>query len=204
MGLPAGDPERLFERFFRSPQAVNAHIPGTGLGLFIARAIVDAHSRPDLGVAPRERRDDIPHRAPGAAPDHPRRPGARRMSAIRVLVADDDDDILLLVATRLRRDGYEIIEARDGDEALVLLREHVPAVAVLDVGMPGLDGLQVLEAIRASDELAGIRVLLLTAKAQEQDVRRGYAAGADGYMKKPFSPAALSQAVRDLLDGATG
>ncbi len=123
------------------------------------------------------------------------------MNPIRILVADDDDDILLLVATRLRRDGYEIIEARDGDEALVLLREHVPAVAVLDIGMPGLDGLEVLQAIRASDDLAAIRVLLLTAKAQEQDVRRGYAAGADAYMKKPFSPAALSQAVRDLLDG---
>ena len=123
------------------------------------------------------------------------------MTPTRVLVADDDDDILLLVATRLRRDGYDIIEARDGNEALALLREHVPAVAVLDIGMPGLDGLDVLRAIRASDELAGIRVLLLTAKAQEQDVRRGYAAGADGYMKKPFSPAALSQAVRDLLGG---
>lgn len=122
------------------------------------------------------------------------------MSPIRILVADDDDDILLLVATRLRRDGYEIIEARDGDEALALLREHVPEVAVLDIGMPGLDGLEVLEAIRASAALAGIRVLLLTAKAQEQDVRRGYAAGADAYMKKPFSPAALSRAVRDLLD----
>ena len=122
------------------------------------------------------------------------------MSPTRILVADDDDDILLLVATRLRRDGYEIIEARDGDEALVLLREHVPTLAVLDIGMPGLDGLEVLQAIRASDELAGIRVLLLTAKAQEQDVRRGYAAGADAYMKKPFSPAALSQAIRDLLD----
>lgn len=118
---------------------------------------------------------------------------------VRVLVADDDEDILLLVSTRLRRDGFEIIEARDGDEALALLREHVPTVAVLDIGMPGLDGLEVLEAIRESAELAGIRVLLLTAKAQEQDVRRGYAAGADAYMKKPFSPAALSQAVRELI-----
>ncbi|HKI92966.1 MAG TPA: response regulator [Gaiellaceae bacterium] len=121
------------------------------------------------------------------------------VSTVQVLVADDDEDILLLVSTRLRRDGFEIVEARDGNEALALLREHVPKVAVLDIGMPGLDGLAVLRAIRESDELAGIRVLLLTAKAQEQDVRRGYAAGADAYMKKPFSPAALSQAVRELV-----
>ena len=62
------------------------------------------------------------------------------MTPTRLLVADDDNDILLLVATRLRRDGYEIIEARDGDEALRLLREHVPAVAVLDIGMPDSTG----------------------------------------------------------------
>ena len=120
---------------------------------------------------------------------------------VRVLVADDDEDILLLVSTRLRRDGFEIIEARDGDEALALVREHVPTVAVLDIGMPGLDGLAVLEAIRGSDELAGVRVLLLTAKAQEQDVRRGFEAGADAYVKKPFSPAELSAKVRELADG---
>ena len=67
--------------------------------------------------------------------------------------------------------------------------------------MPGLDGLEVLEQIRADDELAGTRVLLLTAKAQESDVRRGYEAGADAYVKKPFSPAELSTRVRELLDG---
>jgi DNA-binding response OmpR family regulator len=117
-----------------------------------------------------------------------------------VLVADDDDDILLLVTTRLRRDGFEIIEARTGNEALVLAQTRRPDVAVLDVGMPGLDGLEVLERIRADDVLSGMRVLLLTAKAQESDVRRGYDAGADAYVRKPFSPAELSARVRELLD----
>jgi DNA-binding response OmpR family regulator len=120
-----------------------------------------------------------------------------------VLVADDDDDILLLVTTRLKRDGYEIVSARNGSEALELAKRHVPRVAVLDVGMPGLDGLQVLEAIRADESLAGTRVLLLTAKAQESDVRRGYDAGADAYVKKPFSPAHLAARVAELYgDGA--
>jgi DNA-binding response OmpR family regulator len=117
-----------------------------------------------------------------------------------ILVADDDDDILLLVTTRLKRDGFDVIEARSGGEALTLARERRPDVAVLDVGMPGLDGLEVLARIRADDALRGMRVLLLTAKAQESDVRRGYDAGADAYVRKPFSPTELSARVRDLLD----
>jgi DNA-binding response OmpR family regulator len=117
-----------------------------------------------------------------------------------VLVADDDEDILLLVTTRLRRDGFDIISARSGDEALALVRERRPALAVLDIGMPGLDGVQVLEQIRADDDLRAMVVVLLTAKAQESDVRRGFDAGADAYVKKPFSPADLSARVRELLD----
>ncbi len=119
-----------------------------------------------------------------------------------VLVADDDDDILLLVTTRLKRDGFEVIQASSGDRALELARERRPVVAVLDIGMPGLDGLQVLEQIRADEELRETKVLLLTAKAQESDVRRGYDTGADAYVKKPFSPADLSTRVRELLDDA--
>lgn len=122
------------------------------------------------------------------------------MSGPTILVADDDDDILLLVTTRLRRDGLEVVAAHRGDDALALAREARPAVAVLDIGMPGLDGLQVLEQIRADASLRETRVLLLTAKAQESDVRRGYAGGADAYVKKPFSPAELSARVRELLD----
>jgi len=121
-----------------------------------------------------------------------------------VLVADDDDDILLLVTTRLKRDGYEIVSARNGTDALELARRHSPRVAVLDVGMPGLDGLEVLAAIRADDALTGTRVLLLTAKAQESDVRRGYDIGADAYVKKPFSPAELAGRVRELYDADDG
>ena len=84
-------------------------------------------------------------------------------------------------------------------EAVALAASRQPAVAVLDVGMPGLDGLEVLAAIRGIDSLKGTRVLLLTAKAQESDVRRGYEAGADAYVKKPFSPAELAARVRELL-----
>ncbi len=122
------------------------------------------------------------------------------MSEPLVLVADDDDDILLLVTTRLRRDGFEVISARNGEEALALAHERQPDIAVLDIGMPKLDGLEVLQAIRADEVLKNMRVLLLTAKAQESDVRRGYETGADAYVRKPFSPGDLSSRVRELVD----
>jgi DNA-binding response OmpR family regulator len=125
------------------------------------------------------------------------------MSEQLVLVADDVADIRLLGTTRLRRDGFDVGSASSGDRALALARERKPAIAVLDIGMPGLDGLEVLEQIRADEELSGTLVLLLTAKAQESDVRRGYEAGADAYVRKPFSPAELSRRVRELLDGET-
>ncbi|MGH2971799.1 MAG: response regulator transcription factor [Gaiellaceae bacterium] len=116
-----------------------------------------------------------------------------------VLVAEDDEDILLLVTTRLQRDGFDVVTARSGAEALEVMRERRPDVAVLDIGMPPPDGLEVVRRIRGDAELRSMRLLLLTAKAQESDVRRGLDAGADAYLSKPFSPADLSARVRALL-----
>jgi DNA-binding response OmpR family regulator len=121
------------------------------------------------------------------------------MTAGTVLVAEDDEDILLLVATRLERDGFDVLTARTGMEALELMREHRPQIAVLDIGMPPPDGLEVVRQIRADAALAGTRLVLLTAKARRTDVHLGLAAGADAYVSKPFSPAELSARVRALL-----
>ncbi|MBV8479148.1 MAG: response regulator [Actinobacteria bacterium] len=118
-----------------------------------------------------------------------------------VLVAEDDDDILLLVATRLKRDGYDVVTARNGREALTLVRERRPDIAVLDIGMPPPDGLEVIKQIREDDSLAGTRVILLTAKAQATDIQRGIDAGADADVSKPFSPAELAARVASLLEG---
>ena len=117
-----------------------------------------------------------------------------------VVVAEDDEDILRLVATRLERDGYEVVQTRDGAQALGAVRERLPALALLDVSMPALDGLEVLARIRGDEQLAGIRVVLLTAMAQEHDVRRAFEAGADGYVRKPFSLTELSEKVAELID----
>jgi DNA-binding response OmpR family regulator len=117
-----------------------------------------------------------------------------------VVVAEDDEDILRLVATRLGRDGYEVVQTRDGAAALAAVREREPALVLLDVSMPALDGMEVLARIRGDEHLAGTRVVLLTAMAQEQDVRRAFEAGADGYVRKPFSLTELSTKVAELLD----
>jgi len=116
-----------------------------------------------------------------------------------VLVADDDEDILMLVRIRLERAGLRVVAAHDGEDALRLARELKPRLAVLDLSMPKLGGLEVLGALR--EDGADTRVVLLTAKAQEADVERGYAAGADAYLSKPFSPAALVERVQALLGG---
>ncbi len=116
-----------------------------------------------------------------------------------VLVADDEEDILTLVRLRLERAGLAVAVARDGESALALAQARRPRVAVLDLSMPGLDGLELVRRLRADTQTRGIRIVLLTAKAQEADVKSGFAAGADAYLKKPFSPAELAARVQELL-----
>ena len=116
-----------------------------------------------------------------------------------VLVADDDDDIRDLVAFRLDRAGYEVLRAGDGQQALDLAKEHIPDLAVLDVMMPKLTGYDVTRELRAHAPTSRIPVILLTARVQEADVARGFEAGADDYVKKPFSPQELKARVQAVL-----
>jgi len=110
---------------------------------------------------------------------------------LRVLAADDDPDILDLISYRLERSGCEVIRASDGEQALELAISRQPDLAVLDVMMPKIDGYEVTRRLRANPDTAGIKVILLTASAQEPDVVKGFEAGADDYMTKPFSPQEL-------------
>ena len=116
-----------------------------------------------------------------------------------LLVADDDEDILTLVQLRLTRSGYEVVVARDGEEALRLAQERSPDLAVLDWMMPKATGLEVLRALRAGETTAAMRVVLLTARASEDDVQAGFDAGADDYIAKPFSPQELAARVQTIL-----
>jgi DNA-binding response OmpR family regulator len=116
-----------------------------------------------------------------------------------VLVADDDEDILGLVSFRLERSGYEVAAAKDGEEALRLARKLSPALVVLDVMMPRLDGYEVARRLREDEATRGIPVILLTALAHEADVARGFESGADDYLRKPFSPQELAARVQAVL-----
>jgi DNA-binding response OmpR family regulator len=116
-----------------------------------------------------------------------------------VLVADDDDDIRSLVIFRLERSGYRVIAAADGAEALALALEHAPDLAVLDVMMPKLDGYELTRRLRNEDATRAMPVILLTSRAQEADVARGFECGADDYIRKPFSPHELRARVAAIL-----
>lgn len=101
----------------------------------------------------------------------------------------------------LSKRAERLIFTSDGESALRLTKEHRPALVVLDVMMPSLDGFAVTEAIRADPSLSDIRIVLLTANAQAEDVARGLAAGADTYLTKPFAPDIFSKVVAAYLDG---
>jgi DNA-binding response OmpR family regulator len=115
-----------------------------------------------------------------------------------VLVADDDPDILNLVTLRLERDGYEVVGAADGARALEQAFERPPDPALIDVSMPKFDGYEVAQR-RSHDATKAIPIILLTARAQDSDVARGVEAGADDYVKKPFSTTDLRSRVQAAL-----
>ncbi|HEY3109658.1 MAG TPA: response regulator [Chloroflexota bacterium] len=117
----------------------------------------------------------------------------------RVLVADDEADIRSLVAFTLRRRGHEVVEAKDGTEALKLIRRAPPDLAVLDVMMPGLSGLEVARVLAADSATAAPRVMLLSALGQASEIAAGLETGAHAYLVKPFTPADLAARVAELL-----
>src|SRR4051812_7540664 len=115
-----------------------------------------------------------------------------------VLVADDDPDIRDLVTFKLEQLGLEVIAVPDGTTALDEVRAKHPDLAVLDIAMPGLSGIDVCREIRADPTVAQTLVIMLTARVQEQDVEIGFSAGADDYVTKPFSPRELASRVQSL------
>jgi len=117
----------------------------------------------------------------------------------RVLVVDDAQDIRELVTFKLEQAGFEVLCEADGEAGLAAAIEGRPDVVVLDWMMPKLTGLEVCQQLRDEEATAAISVILLTSRAQEADVQRGFAAGADDYIVKPFSPRELVSRVQAVL-----
>ena len=120
--------------------------------------------------------------------------------AYKILVVDDEPDVLLLCRVNLEFEGYDVIEAHDGEEALQEISLHEPDLVLLDVMMPGMDGWQVLKTIKSDPVTSDLPVVMLTAKVQERDQIRGLTEGATDYITKPFNPIALSRTVKDALE----
>ena len=116
----------------------------------------------------------------------------------RVLVVDDDDVIRQLITMNLELEGFEVATATDGQDCLDQVHEVHPAVITLDVMMPRLDGWATASRLRGDPRTAGIKVVLLSARAQEADLQRGTRLGVDAYLTKPFDPDDLVETVRRL------
>ncbi|HLQ57093.1 MAG TPA: response regulator [Streptosporangiaceae bacterium] len=118
---------------------------------------------------------------------------------VTVLLAEDDADIRDLVTFKLRQQGYEVRAFEDGLSALASARDEMPDLALLDITMPGMSGLDVCRELRADPATADVPIILLTARAQESDIETGFSVGADDYVVKPFSPRELVSRVQAVL-----
>jgi DNA-binding response OmpR family regulator len=117
-----------------------------------------------------------------------------------ILIADDEPNIVISLEFLMKREGHRVTIARDGDAALEAIRRERPDLVLLDVMMPGRSGFEICQAVRGDDTLAGVKILMLSAKGRDTDLAKGSALGADAYMTKPFSTRELAAKVRELLD----
>ena len=120
--------------------------------------------------------------------------------AKKILIADDEPNIVISLEFLLRREGYEVVVAQDGAEALAQVRAERPDMAILDVMMPHRNGFEVCQDLRQDPEFKDMRIMMLTAKGRDTEVSKGLALGADVYMTKPFSTKELIAKVKALMD----
>ena len=117
----------------------------------------------------------------------------------QVLIADDEPNIVISLEFLMKREGHRVTIARDGDAALAAIRAERPDLVLLDVMMPGKSGFEVCQAVRGDESLAGVKILMLSAKGRDTDLAKGHALGVDAYMTKPFSTRELADKVREML-----
>ncbi|MCD8518449.1 response regulator receiver domain-containing protein [Flavobacterium aquaticum] len=118
----------------------------------------------------------------------------------KILIVDDEPNIVMTLEYTFKKSNYEVFIARDGQEALDILKTNFPDVIILDIMMPMVDGFATLEQIRKDDNLQHTKVMFLSAKNKESDIEKGLALGADAYMTKPFSIKKVIEKVEELLN----
>ncbi len=121
--------------------------------------------------------------------------------AKHILIVDDEPNIVLSLEFLMRKRGYTVTTASDGEEALRLVDEHKPDLVLLDVMMPRMDGYQVCEVLRGRDDLKDLRIIMLTAKGRDVEREKGLSMGADEYITKPFSTQEVVTRVEQVLGG---
>ena len=117
----------------------------------------------------------------------------------RILIADDEPNIVISLEYLMKREGYEVIVARDGTQALEAILRERPSLVLLDVMMPGKTGFDVCQEVRATPGVNNTPILMLTAKGRDTDIAKGMAMGATAYLAKPFSTKEIAAKVRELL-----
>jgi DNA-binding response OmpR family regulator len=117
----------------------------------------------------------------------------------KLLIADDEPNIVISIEFLMKREGFAVLVAHDGAEALEKIRAERPDIVLLDVMMPKKNGFDVCQEVRADAALAGMRILMLTAKGRDTEIAKGLALGADAYVTKPFSTKELVEKVKQLL-----
>lgn len=121
------------------------------------------------------------------------------MSKEKILVVDDEEDLLELVRYNLTREGYDVVCASTGEEGLNLAKKSIPGIIILDLMLPGIDGLDVARILKNDDSTKKIPIIMLTAKGEEADIVTGLELGADDYITKPFSPRIMIARIRAVL-----
>ena len=116
----------------------------------------------------------------------------------KVLIVDDEPNILISLEFLLTKGGFKVFVARNGAEALDIIKRELPAIVVLDIMMPDVDGYEVCQFIKGTPEPEHIKVVFLSAKSKEEDIAKGYALGADLYLTKPFSTRNLMKEIKSL------
>ncbi len=115
---------------------------------------------------------------------------------MKVLIVDDEPNILLSLDFLMRKEGYDVFVARDGSEALKIIEDEIPDIIVLDIMMPLVDGYQVCQKVKSTDETSHVKVIFLSAKSKDKDIKKGFDMGADLYLTKPFSTRNLMKHIK--------